>query len=248
MSAPTPLTAEELVLLRQVDTPTVCNVIELFDVRPRNTGYMDGRIRACFPEMGPIVGYASTATFRSNAPPRGGDVYATMDQQVRGFAELAGPPIVVFQDLDDPPAAATFGEVMCATFKAFGAAGIITSGGGRDLEQVRALGFPAFAASTICAHGYCHTLQLHVPVHVGGVTVYPGDLLHADCNGVTTVPHQIASAVARACKEFIDCEEEVLSYVKNTPSPSVEEFARRRQRLTERIKALGERVRREMGN
>ena len=63
---------------------------------------MDGRIRACFPEMPPAVGYAATATMRCAQPRREGDVYGSLDEQVARFAELAGPPIVVFQDLDDP--------------------------------------------------------------------------------------------------------------------------------------------------
>src|SRR5262245_39498760 len=91
--------AADLELLRQYDTPTVCNVIELFDVRPRTAGYMDGRIRACFPKMPPMVSYASTATFRSAAPPRAGDVYSGLAEQVATFAELPGPAVVVFQDL-----------------------------------------------------------------------------------------------------------------------------------------------------
>ena len=245
MSDIEPITTREFDLLRAVDTPTVCNVIELFDVRPRNTGFMDGRIRACFPEMTPTVGYATTATFRSDAPPRGSDVYASMDQQLAAFEKAPGPPVVVFQDLDDPAVSATFGEVMCSTYQAFGAQGIITSGGGRDLDQVRALGFPAFAGGVICAHGYCHTLQIDVPVRVGGIMVFPGDLLHADCNGVTTIPNAIARAVAHACKPFMDCEEEVLAYVK-APNPTIEGFAECRKGLVERIKALGEKLRSEM--
>src|SRR5690242_7696123 len=54
----------DLSALTQYDTPTICNTIELFGVRPRNQGYMDGRIRACFPEMPPIAGYAATASMR----------------------------------------------------------------------------------------------------------------------------------------------------------------------------------------
>ena len=61
--------ASDLELLRRYDTPTICNVVELFDVRPRTAGYMDGRILACFPKMPPMVGYASTATFRSAFAP-----------------------------------------------------------------------------------------------------------------------------------------------------------------------------------
>ncbi len=67
------LTTETLARLRAFDTPTICNLIELFEVRPHNTGYMDGRIRAAFPEMPPMVGFAATATFRAapagDAPP-----------------------------------------------------------------------------------------------------------------------------------------------------------------------------------
>lgn len=44
--------------LRKFDMPTISNVIELFDVRPCNTGCMDERIKACFPKMPPVVGYA----------------------------------------------------------------------------------------------------------------------------------------------------------------------------------------------
>src|SRR5271166_3111677 len=113
----------DLDLLRRYDTPTVCNVVELFDLRPRHLGYMDARIQACYPKLPPMVGYACTATFRSSDPPHSGDVYGSMADQVASFAQLPGPAIVVFQDLDDPPAAANFGEIVCTTYKAFGAVG-----------------------------------------------------------------------------------------------------------------------------
>src|SRR5262245_26048993 len=114
-------TVERSVLerLQQFDTPTVCNVLELFDCRPRISGYMDGRIQACYPKLPPMVGYACTATFRACSPPRSGDVYAGLVKQVELITSYPGPAVVVFQDLDDPPTAATFGEVMCTTYKSF---------------------------------------------------------------------------------------------------------------------------------
>ncbi len=208
------LTAETLARLRAFDTPTICNLIELFEVRPRNTGYMDGRIRAAFPEMPPVVGFAATATFRAAAPPRAGASYASLAEQVERFGELDGPAIVVFQDLDDPSAAATFGEVMCSTYRAFGAVGLITSGTGRDLDQVRALGFPVFTNGTVCAHGYTHIPDVHVPVRVGGVTVHLNDLLHGDLNGVTTIPHAIATEVAELGPAFVAAEQIVIQAVR----------------------------------
>lgn len=204
------LSKADLDALASFDTPTICNVIELFDVRPRNLGYMDRRIQACFPEMSPIVGYAATATFRSASPAPGSDGYDNIEVQVGRFPELSGPPIVVFQDLDDPAVAATFGEIMCTTYKTFGAVGLITSGAGRDLDQVRSLGFPVFTNGTICAHGYSHIPDVHVPVRVGGVMVLPDDLLHADLNGVTTIPKEIASEVAQVGEAFVAAEAVIL--------------------------------------
>jgi regulator of RNase E activity RraA len=233
--------ADDLEKLRQVDTPTVCNVVELFDLRPRTAGYMDARIRACYPKLPPMVGYAATATFRSAGPPRAGDVYSGMGEQVASFAELPGPAVVVFQDLDNPVASATFGEVMCTTYKAFGAAGLITSGAGRDLDQVEVLNFPCFSDGTICAHGYCHIVQINVPVHVGGVAVHPGDLLHGDRNGVTTVPNEIASAVAGACGEFMAAEAVVLDYLK-AGRVDAKGYAAARNECRDRIEALARRL------
>ncbi len=201
--------------LRQFDTPTICNVIEVFDVRPRDTGFMDGRIVAAFPEMPPMIGFAATATFRSSGPPRTSDAYSTMELQVERFAELSGPAVVVFQDVDSPARAATFGEIMCTTYKAFGAAGLVTSGAGRDLEQVRRLGFPVFTNGTICSHGYSSIPQIHVPVHVGGIVIYPDDLLHGDCNGVTTIPQDIASEVADIGDEYVAAEMLVIEAMRS---------------------------------
>src|ERR1051326_1608695 len=161
----------DLQLLAQYDTPTISNVIELFEVRPRSEGYMDGRVRACFPEMPPIVGYASTATMRTAYARAEGAVYSVLDEQVERFGELPGPAIVGFQDLDDPPVGATFGEIMCASYQCFGALGIITSGPARDLDQVRRLGFAAFSNGVVCSHSYSHITSIHHPVRVGGMEV-----------------------------------------------------------------------------
>jgi len=214
------LSKADLDLLAGYDTPTVCNVIELFNVRPRHKGYMDQHIQACFPEMPPMVGYATTATFRA-ALPGASSVYANLDKQVEAFAEVAEPRVVVFQDLDEPSAAATFGEIMCTTYKTFGACGLVTSGTGRDLVQVRVLNFPVFTNGSICAHGYCTIPAINISVTVGGLVIRPGDLLHGDCNGVTTIPLEIASEAAQACAEFSAAEAVVLNYLKSgaaTPS------------------------------
>ncbi len=205
---------ETLELLSKYDTPTICNVIELFDVRPRTEGYMNQSIVSCFPEMPPMVGFASTATF-TGAVPQEELSYEGLEQQVDSFSELPGPAVVVFEDLDHPVLAATFGEIMCSTYKRFGATGLITSGAGRDLDQVRALGFPAFTNGTVCSHGYSRFPSIGGEVEVGGIKIKPGDLIHGDCNGITTIPLAIAPRVAALCAPFMEAESIILKYLKN---------------------------------
>ncbi|MBR9804034.1 RraA family protein [bacterium] len=235
------LTKALLERLQKYDSPTVCNAIELWDMRPRTAGYMNETIQACFPDLPPMVGIATTATFRSAAAPMQGDAYSSLSKQAEILEQTELPAVVVFQDLDEPTAAATFGEVMCTTYKAFGAAGLITTGTGRDLEQVAALDFPAFTSGAQAAHGYCHMVDLQIPVSVGGVMVRPLELLHGDANGVTTIPESIASEVPDVCDEIIRAEQIVLDYLKGD-GITAKGFDEARQACAAEIKALSARL------
>ena len=104
------------------------------------------------------------------------------------------------------------------------------------------LGYPCFTGGTICSHGYCHILQIGVQVHVGGICVKPGDLIHGDANGVTTIPMAIASAVAQACPEFVKAEAVVLDYVKGGKVDAAG-FAAAHKECRRRIEELGKKVR-----
>ena len=240
-----PITPQTLQKLAQFDTPTICNVIELFDVRPPDAGFMDGRIRANFPELPPMVGFAATAAFRSGAPPAGGDAYGSLTDQVETFAELPGPAVVVFQDLDDPPVGATFGEGMCSVYRAFGSTGLVTSGGGRDLDQVRALDYPVFTATTICCHAYCHILHIGLPVRVGGLVVNQGDLLHGDANGVTNVPPEIATEVADLAAEFVETEKILMDYAQGPGEKTSQGLAKVLEEFSAAVAKLSSRIRRQ---
>jgi regulator of RNase E activity RraA len=234
------VTLQDLSLLAQFDTPTICNVIELFDIRPRTVGYMNQSIVACFPEMPPMVGYAATATFRGSTPKE--DLsYGGLEQQVESFAQLPGPAIVVFEDLDQPSVAATFGEIMCTTYQKFGARGLITSGSGRDLDQVRSIKFPVFTNGTVCSHGYSRFPSIGVKVNVGGISINSGDLIHGDCNGVTTIPIAIAKKVAQLAKPYMEAEGIILNYLSNqkvTPKGLAQAQAECKDHLKQLIKSL----------
>ena len=72
--------------------------------------------------------------------------------------------------------------------------------------------------------------------------MHPGDLLHADANGVTTIPHEIASEVAQAAGEFAAAEAVVLEFLKTGPRDAAL-YSQARQETMRLIAELGRRVR-----
>lgn len=201
--------------LRRFDTATVCNVLEITGLRSKTEGYADARIKALFPLLPPMVGFAVTAAFRACEPTKGVPVYQSLVDQVAAFKDLPGPAVAVFQDFDDPPTAATFGEVMCTTYVTFKAAGLVTSGCARDLPQVERLNFPCFASGVMAAHGYCHMPFHDIPVRIGGLVIHPGELLHGDANGLTTIPLAAAPFVPWACERYMEAEALVMNHLKS---------------------------------
>jgi regulator of RNase E activity RraA len=131
---------------------------------------------------------------------------------------------------------------MCSTYQAFGATGLVTSGGGRDLLQVRALSFPVFTGCSICSHSDCHILHIGLPVRVGGLTLDSGELLHGDANGVTQIPLEIAADVADVADEFVAAEAIVLEYVKGPGPVTIAEFAARSAEMNAAMATLRQRV------
>jgi regulator of RNase E activity RraA len=111
---------------------------------------------------------------------------------------------------------------------------------------VQALSFPCFTGGTICSHGYCQIVELNVPVRVGGVWINPGDLLHGDRNGVTTIPHELAAAVAVECAGLAEAEAVVLDYLrKGNVTP--DGYAAARAECQRRIKELSARLKSRVG-
>jgi len=208
------LHAEQLSRLASVDSPSIANVIELFGVRSNMAGYTGAALKAIYPDLPPAVGYAVTATYRAAYPSEAGFAYDDMARMIELGQTLPKPTFAVFQDLDDPPRAVTYGEIMASTFQAFSFSGLITSGAGRDFVQVGALNFPCWASSLVVSHGYPQILEVGVPVCIAGLQVKTGDLLHADGNGVVSIPHRIAAGVAELIEPYLAVERQMLEDLK----------------------------------
>src|SRR5581483_11897712 len=192
----TQLTDDQLHALQAFDTPTICNAIETFKVRGRMDGFFGMDIRCLFPELGTMVGYALTVQVDSTTPDVRGDD-AVWREWVVAMQDAPKPIVLVFQDVGPQPRkSAHIGEVMATLARRLGVVGLVTDGGVRDINEVRALGLHYFAAGIVPSHGNPRLLQVNAPVTLDGVRVEPGDLLHGDVNGVTTIPLSIADQVA----------------------------------------------------
>lgn len=212
---PAPLTEAQLAALRAWPSPAISNAIETFNVRSRAAGFMTPDIICRFPELPPIVGYAATAKIRASIPPAD-DPEAQSGLEWHAFIEsIPAPRIIVIQDLDQPPIGSFWGEVNGNVHQALGAVGLITDGGVRDLDEVRELGFQFLAKEILVSHAYVHLVEIGGPVTVGGITVHPGDLLHADQHGAIHIPHEIAADVADAAQRVEDRERVIINYCKS---------------------------------
>ena len=225
------LSLDQLAALARIDSPTVSNAIEAFNVRPRVEGYAGWELRCAFPEIGTTVGYAVTCTADSTSSSRRDD---------RGLLRLWAaveaapkPAVIVIKDIGPQRSRSChMGEVMATTAKALGAVGCISDGGLRDVNEVRALGgFQYFCPGFVVSHGNAVICDVDVDVHVDGMDVHPGDLLHGDVNGVVVIPEGIADRVAEQVQKVRDAEREVLEFVRQ-PGLTVEKLRRFQERFT----------------
>ena len=197
--------------LKKITSPSVANAIETFKVRPRNQGQMSSELRALFPEMGPLVGYAVTAVIRAEPEPLEGHRASTFGWWDYVLS-IPAPRVVVVHDRDEPRGqGAQWGEVQANIHRALGVAGVVTDGSVRDLDEVRALGFQFVAAHVSVSHAYVHMVDFGLPVKLGGLWVKPGDLIHADQHGVVTIPPEIAERVPEAVAKVEADERKIIT-------------------------------------
>jgi regulator of RNase E activity RraA len=202
MDMPMTLSPSQLDFLRSIDTPTVCNLIEMVAPERRGHGYTVKHLHCPFPDLPPMVGFAKTVTFRTkDKVPLGEAGY--MQKRLDYLDYVAGAPqpaVMIMHDLDGEHMGygAFWGEVQSNVHKALGALGVVTDGSIRDIPQW-APGFQALAGSIGPSHASVHLQSFDEPVTVAGMTVRPGDLIHADGHGAIVVPPETAEDLPAAC-------------------------------------------------
>ena len=210
-------TRSHLDFLQSIDTPTVCNLIEIVAPERRGFGYTIKHLHCPFPELPPIVGFAKTVTFKAkDAVPLGQGSY--MQKRFDYLDYVASPPqpgVMVMEDLDGEYVGygAFWGEVQSNVHKALGCLGVVTNGSVRDIPMI-APGFQMLAGSLSPSHAYTHVEDFGIPVTVHGMKVNSGDLIHADQHGAVVVPLEIIPRMKAALDDLNAREARIIKAAK----------------------------------
>ena len=199
-------------LLRGVDTPTVCNAIEVAEGKRGFDRFTRGTMHHCKPGTPAIVGFARTAKISGLAPPKEAPdvIRARRMDYFRSMAAGPSPSCAVIEDVDHPDCVAGWwGEVHVAVHKGLGLAGAVTNGVMRDLD-VMDEGFPVLAGSIGPSHAFVHVVEIGTPVDVMGMRVEQGELVHADRHGALVIPAEIVPVLKKSIDKVVETEAIVL--------------------------------------
>ena len=214
-------------VLQKVDTPTVCNAIEVAQGGRGFANFSRKPVYAADVKLPAVVGFARTARISAKGP---SSLPAEQQKQLRFdyyryMTEGPRPAICVIQDIDYPDCVGSFwGEINNFSHRALGLSGTLTDGLMRDLD-VLAPGYQVLAGGIGPSHAFVHVLDYDVPIHPFGLSVQPGDLIHADRHGALVIPEDVIDDLYQAIQTLIANEEIILSKVRNAQNMSFEEFS-----------------------
>jgi len=220
--------AADLDALREFDTPTICNALELVVPARRAAGFTRRPLIAAFPELKPVVAFARTALIRSREPhPRNREEATRV--RLAYYEHIAAEPlpsIAVIQDIDAPDQGfgAFWGEVQSNVHKGLGCAGVVTDGSVRDLDAM-APDFLVLAGSIMPSHAHVHLVDFGGTVSVAGMIVSPNDVIHADRHGAVVVPAEVVKELPAAVA-LLTRREKVIIDAAKAPGFSVARLRR----------------------
>jgi len=181
--------------LGDFDTPLLANTLDYISDVPTHELYMSGDICGVIPGMGPTVGVAVTCQLDTSTP--GGE--PSMDlywQQLEEMGAMDLPAVWVVETVGSrPDHECVMGDGCAKCLISAGCVGVVTNGRVRDVQGIMSVGLPVYCRGTVVHHCVLRAKAINVPVSVGGITVNPGDVIHACEEGVIKIPHASVEAV-----------------------------------------------------
>jgi regulator of RNase E activity RraA len=209
------VTADPLAALGEWDTPALSNALDSLRLRPHDQGHSDGSITRITTgtRSAPMVGRAVTARMVARTP---GDDAVPVAQLHRAIADADEPVVVVIEDIDDPPGAGAFlGEVNGSLLAALQVVGVVTNGRVRDVDELRSFSYPVYAAGLCVARAHMRLVDVGTVVTVAGMTIHPGDTLHADEHGILQIPSDALPDIIGKAQEIRDEEQAIVAWSRS---------------------------------
>lgn len=130
---------------------------------------------------------------------------------------------------------AGWGGNLCIAAMEQGISGVIIDGGCRDVDEMRALGFPVYArgVTPITARGRIIEQSYNERITVRGVEVDPGDLVIADGSGVVFIPFSLAESVIESAEKIVE-QEAIMANLIRKGNPVSEVMGKKYETMLDR--------------
>jgi len=174
--------------LADFDTPLLANTIGYIDDTPSHEFYLSGDIQSVTPSIGPTVGIAVTCEIDTSTPnnPMELDKYWAQLEQMDAMEE---PVVWVLKTVGSRPEhECVLGDGMGKMLTGVGCIGAVTDGRVRDVQGLHTIGLATYCRGTCAHHTAIRIAKVNEPVDIGGITISPGDVIHANHEGVIRVP------------------------------------------------------------
>lgn len=184
--------------LREFDTPLLANTIGYIDPTPPQDWYMAGSINSVTPELAPSVGIAVTCEMDTSTPKSDMEMEPYWEQ-VEQINQMSEPAVWVIKTAGSRPEhECVLGDGMGKTLASCGCAAVVTDGYVRDVAGYRTVALAVYARGTVAHHCPYRFASINQPVEIGGITINPGDVIHANEEGVIRVPDTCLDALPEA--------------------------------------------------
>jgi len=158
------------------------------DPTPAHEWYMGGSIGSLTSTVGPTVGVAMTLEMDTSTPGNQADMDLYYDL-LKAIEQSSSPVVAIMKAVGSRPNhECILGDGMVKMMHSVGCVGVVTDGGVRDIDGILTVPFGVYARGRTIHHCAIRCTRLNHPVAIGGITVYPGDLIHANSGGVIKIP------------------------------------------------------------